>query len=321
MATANINITAAELHNTAVKYGEMLLTTVYKKAQEYLTHFLPIPGVQGSVILPSMDVNFEFGPYDANYKDTDPVEIGERVLEVFLGSAQKDLDFNKIALEVYGDMKIQGEEMKNTEIAKKVLFVMAARLGKALGLSIFNAERNPSGHKTKDLYNGYDSIAAAEVLKGTIAEGTNMHQFKEAITNVNAVKLLKEFYRSAPWELREMELEMFLDPEILEAYKEDFQTTHAGLIYNDKYDQTVLEGSAGKCKLVGLPSKSGSKFIQLAPRGVMVYGYGDKLPGEKIEVEKFSTFLTTFGAACRFGAEYRTLDKKWIRFGKLYEAA
>ena len=109
---------------------------------------------------------------------------------------------------------------------------------------------------------------------------------------------------------------MFVDPDILIAYEEDYLTTVGAARYTKLNKQYCTEPAvAGNCS----PGwKAGSDYIQISTKRNMLYGYGNGVEGEQIEVRRGdNAFKLQFILAMFFGTEFATIDKKELLVAKL----
>lgn len=318
--TPTINISSEELKKSAVQFKKQLLVMPVIGARRTLQHMTGRPGVRGRQVVGEMSGDAQFGPYSNSRKDTDRINIKPRTLETFLGSVVKDFDPNEVWQTIYGSLIAQGEGLKNVDIARAVLSFIAAKLGKNLNMSIWDAARDESGTTTKALFNGFDTITTKEITAGTIgtAQG-NYLKLTESITSANAVDVLKTIYRAASDELQEEKVKLFITRDIYNAYVDDYQQTVGSVFYNREFEKSFLEGSNGLCELVPLASKNGSKFIHMSPQSNMLYGYGNGI-GEKIEVDRFSSFVLTYAATLFFGVEFESVSKERLLVAELATA-
>ncbi|MBR6375831.1 MAG: hypothetical protein IKR91_06330 [Alloprevotella sp.] len=317
-----ISITPTELQKSAVQYLPQLLKMPIIAAQATLKHMTGRPGTRGRVVLGELDGDAEVGPYDPSRVDTADLTAKGRTLETYLGSVIKEFDPNSVWASVYGALTTQGEGLKDVNAAREVLSFLAAKLGKNLNKSIWNAVRNPNGTKTRDLFDGFDTITAAEISAGKISENKqNLFKFEEEITRDNAVDFLKQYYWASSDELQGQAVKMYIPFSVMHAYEECYQLTCGIVPYNNKYEKPILEGSNGLCELVPLSSKKGSQFLTLAPQSNLVYGYGDGLADEKISIEKYHAFFLQFVATMYFGVQFKTISPEMLNIGQLYKEA
>ena len=317
MLDVTINITTEELRKSAVQFKKQLLAMPVIGARRTLMHMTGRPGVRGRQVVGEMSGDAQFGPYSNSRKDTDQPKITPRTLETFLGSVIKDFDPNEVWQTVYGSLISQGEGLKNVDIARAVLSLLAAKLGKNLNMSIWDAVRNANGTTTKDLCNGFDTITGTEITAGNIAAAKgNYLLLSEAITSSNAVDVLKSIYRTASDELQEEKVKLYIPRYVYNAYVDDYQQTVGSVPYNTKFEKTFVEGSNDLCELVPLASKKNSKYIHMSTQSNMLYGYGNGL-GEKIEVDRFSSFVLTYAATLYFGVEFESISKERLLVAEL----
>lgn len=316
---ATITISDAELKKSATKYKQQLIITPIISASRTLQHMSGRPGIAGRLVVGQLSGDIELGPYNASRVDENGVTITPRVLETYLGSVVKRFDPNEAAKTIWGLLTAQGEGLKTADISQQVLTYFASRLGKSLGDCIWSAVRNDSGTKTKDLFDGFDTITKKEIdgNKISTAEG-NLYEFAEEITKTNAVEMLQSFYESASDELQDQETKLYLPVSVYNAYKKDYQVRFNGVPYNTSYEKVYLEGSNGKCELVPMSSKKGSPYLHLTTASNMLYGYGAGLSDENIAIEKHHEFLLSYVSTMYFGVQFESISKELLCVGKLH---
>lgn len=316
---ATITISDAELKKSATKYKQQLIITPIISASRTLQHMSGRPGIAGRLVVGQLSGDIELGPYNASRVDENGVSIAPRVLETYLGSVVKRFDPNDAAKTIWGLLTAQGEGLKTADISQQVLTYFASRLGKSLGDCIWSAVRDDSGTKTKDLFDGFDTITKKEIdgNKISTAEG-NLYEFGEAITKTNAVDMLQSFYESASDELQDQETKLYLPVSVYNAYKKDYQVRFNGVPYNTSYEKVYLEGSNGKCELVPMSSKKGSPYLHLTTASNMLYGYGAGLSDENIAIEKHHEFLLSYVSTMYFGVQFESISKELLCVGKLH---
>ena len=311
------NITDNELKQSAVKFRKDLLMMPAISAQATLDHMSLRPGVAGREVVGQLSGDIELGPYDPNRVDANGVAVTPRVLETFLGSVIKRFDVNEAGKTVYGELYAQGQALTNANIAKAVLVYLSAQLGKKLNQSIWGAKRAASGTKTSELFDGFDTITAAEIAAGNLSAAKGNYMTVDAITAANAVDTLKSIYRAASDELQGQPVKMFISRDIYNAYVDDYQATVGAVPYNTEFKKTFLEGSDGLCELVPLVSKKGSQYIHLTPKANMLVGYGAGLADENIRIEKFHEFLLSYVATMYFGVQFESISPERLMVAKI----
>lgn len=313
-----INISDAELQKSAVTYRKELLVMPVIAAEATLQHMTPRPGVAGREVLGQLSGGIELGPYDPQRYDDDGLDIKPRTLETYLGSVIKRFDLNSVAKTVYGSLTTQGEALTSLDLARQVLNYLSMQLGRNLNLHIWSAKRNDTGTKTKDLFDGFDTITQKEIAAGTIdtTEG-NFMQLSQAIDESNATDILMSIYESADDILQGVPTKMFVPVSVYRAYNKDYLASFGNVVYNTQFKKTYLEGTDNLCELVPLVSKKGSPFIHLTTKSNMIYGYGDGLDREKIAIEKHHEFLLSFVATMFFGCQFEAINKERLMVAKL----
>ena len=313
-----INISDAELQKSAVTYRKDLLVMPVIAAEATLQHMTPRPGVAGREVLGQLSGGIELGPYDPQRYDDDGLDIKPRTLETYLGSVIKRFDLNSVAKTVYGSLTTQGEALTSLDLARQVLNYLSMQLGRNLNLHIWNAKRNDTGTKTKDLFDGFDTITQKEIAAGTIdtTEG-NFMQLSQAIDESNATDILMSIYESADDILQGVPTKMFVPVSVYRAYNKDYLASFGNVVYNTQFKKTYLEGTDNLCELVPLVSKKGSPYIHLTTKSNMIYGFGDGLDSEKIAIEKHHEFLLSFVATMFFGCQFEAINKERLMVAKL----
>ena len=205
----------------------------------------------------------------------------------------------------------KGGKIEDEEIRKGILMKIMKTLLKKLNGNLFSAVRNDAGTKTKDLFNGFDTIAKKEITAGNIAAAKGNYKEIEPVTSSNAVDILKSVYRAASNELKNEETKLFIPRTVYDAYCDDYQVTVGAAPYNKAFDKTFLEGSQNMCELVPMVSKKGSDYFQLTTKSNMLYGYGNGVEKETIRVRECDNpFLLQFVAAMFFGVEYQYIGEE-----------
>ena len=313
-----INISDAELQKSAVTHRKDLLVMPVIAAEATLQHMTPRPGVAGREVLGQLSGGIELGPYDPQRYDDDGLDIKPRTLETYLGSVIKRFDLNSVAKTVYGSLTTQGDALASLDLAQQVLYYLSMQLGRNLNLHIWSAKRNDTGTKTKDLFDGFDTITQKEIAAGTIdtTEG-NFMQLSQAIDESNATDILMSIYESADDILQGVPTKMFVPVSVYRAYNKDYLASFGNVVYNTQFKKTYLEGTDNLCELVPLVSKKGSPFIHLTTKSNMIYGYGDGLDSEKIAIEKHHEFLLSFVATMFFGCQFEAINQERLMVAKL----
>ncbi len=314
-----LNISDAELKKSATTFQKELLMTPVLSCSDTLQHFTGRPGVAGREVIGQLTGNIELGPYNATRVDDTGVNITPRVLETYLGSVVKRFDPNEAAKTVWGETFAQGEELTRAALVLQVLTYLSAQLGKMIGAALWTADRDASGDKTKNLFDGFDTITKKEIDASSISTTQgNLHEFPEAFSDTNTVDLLMKFYEGAAPELQAVETKLYIPHSLYNAYNRDYATRFGSTPYNHEYSKTFLEGTQNLCELVPLASKKGSEYVHLSTKKNMLYGYGAGMADENIAIEKYHEFLISFVATMYFGVQFETIAKESLFVGKIH---
>ena len=320
MAAPDYNVPAnvAEvLQNTAKKYRQELLTMPVKALTPLLQHFQLRPGIRVSETVGELLADAEYGPYDEKYKSEAGIEVAPRVLEVFFGNVEFDFSPNSVYSTVWGSNITMGEALKNVPIALQVLSYVALKLGGNLGKHLFDAVRDASKHKSKDLFNGFDTIAAAEVAGGGLSAANGNYMEIPAITENNALEVIQSICESADELLMDLDLKLYVPRSVGWKFNKSCLLTLGAVPYNKEYKKTFVPGFEN-VEIVPLGCKAGSQYIQLSPRSNMLIGV-NQVPGSKetVEVNRFSSFTLTYAATTFFGTQYESINKEKLMVAKV----
>lgn len=314
-----LNISDADLKKSATTFQKELLITPVISCSDTLQHFTGRPGVAGREVIGQLTGNIELGPYNTTRIDDTGVKITPRVLETYLGSVVKRFDLNEAAKTVWGEAFAQGEELTKAALVLQVLIYLSAQLGKMIDTALWTAERNDSGDKTKDLFDGFDTITKKEIDATSISTTQgNLHEFPEAFSGTNTVDRLMDFYQAAAPELQAVETKLYIPYTVYNLYNRDYATRFGSTPYNHEYSKTFLEGTQNLCELVPLASKKGSEYVHLSTKKNMLYGYGAGMADENIAIEKYHEFLISFVATMYFGVQFETIAKESLFVGKIH---
>ncbi|WP_298663912.1 hypothetical protein [uncultured Barnesiella sp.] len=273
-----------------------------------------IPGVRGKLHVGTAASNAQFGPYKASKSSSSATEVKYRELETFFGNACEDFEPNSVITTLLGEgASFLGEGQKVAPSAKLVIATVAKSLGEALHNALFTAKRNESGDTTADLFNGFTTIADAEVEAGNIStEKGNLLKIPTGFSEADALDVAKSIERKAHPVLRATEKFLYCSPEFADAYNDAYMLTHGGIVYNKKFEQTIVEGSNNKTTLAPLTCLSGSSKFFLAPKSNMLYGYDNMSDAENIQVDRFKPWFLTLSAAMFFGVQFYSIDPRML---------
>jgi hypothetical protein len=317
-------VTSDSLNTAAQKYRKDLLIMAVIGLERTLAHMTLRTGIRYKETVGEINGPVELMPYTGLMDDADDnMVITGRDLETFLGQSIKLFDPNALVSSLYGAAVTKGDALKNVEINKAVLTLMISKISGGLSKSIFNAVRNAAGKTTATLYNGFDTITAAEILAGNITVAKkNRFDFAEAITSANAVDLLKAYYRAASDELKDEMAKMYISQTIYDAYCDDYQLTVGAAPYNKEFKKTFLEGSDNRCELVPLVGKKDTLYLHISTKGNMLVGVNQQGEEEQIEVRRGDNpFKLQFVTTMFFGTQFESVSPERLMVGKLASVA
>lgn len=310
------------LAKSAAKYRREILMMPVFALGEFLQHVSLRTGIRYSETVGEMSGSMELGPYSETRIDDDDVQIVGRTLYTYFGSVVKKFSPNKVYQSIYGNAITKGEGLKNVDITREVLNFLGKKVGNSLYWNMWNAVRNDNGTKTKDLFNGFDTITSKEITDGNIAVAKkNLLTLTEDIDATNAVDVLKTIWRSADPMLKREKCKLFVPPSVLDAYNDDYKATTGSIAYNTKFNQTFVEGSENKCEIVAIDNKAGSKYLHLTTKQNMLVGVNQTGEKETVAVEKHEAFVLQFIMTAFFGCQFESISPERMLAIKLKEAA
>jgi len=317
-----IKCTDQDFLTSARKFRKEFLRLPVLRVAEILKHFTIRPGIRFEEKIYDIDADMQFGPYDPKRTEEVGLDISPRTLKTFFGSVRREFDPNQFYKTVLGSAITKGEALKSVEVARLILSILSGKLGNHLARVIFSAKRDDAGTTTDKLFNGFDTITAAEIAGGGLsAEKNNLFTFSEAITKENAVELLKEFLRSMDDHLMEEgDLKLFMPYQVWYDYMDDYKLTTGAISYNQSYRQIHPEGFEN-VTFVPMAQKKGSEFLHLTTSSNMLVGVNQMGEEENIVVEKHDVVMLTFFATMFFGTEFESIAKERMLVGKLAAAA
>lgn len=173
------------------------------------------------------------------------------------------------------------EELRDTHLAKKLNgefvttdaydfpfrdFVLMHLLDKswefARKLGLFKGVHNPAGTTSADLYNGYLTILAADLVSGKIPAGnlaTGGGPNTSNTTMHNALLVRDKLITQLP-EYRDEPLVCLMAPENVTHFNTNYQEVFKTLPYNKEFKKTMLEG-LGNCQILPEIGMTGSDRI------------------------------------------------------------
>lgn len=310
----NISFSDEEYQKAAEKWRQQLLLLPMLSCKDSLRFMTGIPGIRNKEHVGTAKSNAQFGPYKADKNSSSTTEVKYRELETFFGNVCEDFEPNSVVTMLLGQKaSFLGEGQKTAPSAKLVIASVLKSLGESLHNVLFTAKRNAEGDTSADLFNGFITIADAEVEAGNIADGKgNLFKITTGFSEADALDVAKSIERKAHPVLRATEKFLYCSPEFADAYNDAYMLTHGGIVYNKKFEQAVVEGSNNKTTLAPLTCLAGSSKFFLAPKSNMLYGYDSLSDQERIQVDRFKPFMLTLSAAMFFGVQFYSIDPRML---------
>lgn len=318
---STIKCTDQDFLTSARLYRKDLLRRPVRRLDKYKDLFTVRSGIRYEEKVGTVDADLEFGPYNPKRTADLDVQHNFRKLRTYFGSVRREFDPNAYFKTVLGSAITKGDALKSTEITRLVLNIVSAKLGDSLARHLFDAVRNDAGDKTVDLFNGWDTIAAAEIKAGNIsAAKNNLFSFSEAIDSTNAVDAVKAFCRAADDFLLEQDsLNLILPRKIYQAYLDDYQATVGPISYNDSFKK-LHPDEFENITFRPIFQKKDSDILNLTTKSNMLIGVNQMGEEENVIVEKHDVVLLTFFATMFFGCEFESIDPERMLVGKLAAA-
>lgn len=310
----NISFSDEEYQKAAEKWRQQLLLLPMLSCKDSLRFMTGIPGIRNKEHVGTAKSNAQFGPYKADKNSSSTTEVKYRELETFFGNVCEDFEPNSVITMLLGqNASFLGEGQKTAPSAKLVIASVLKSLGESLHNVLFTAKRNAEGDTSADLFNGFITIADAEVTAENISESKgNLLKITTGFSEADALDVAKSIERKAHPVLRATEKFLYCSPEFADAYNDAYMLTHGGIVYNKKFEQAVVEGSNNKTTLAPLTCLAGSSKFFLAPKSNMLYGYDSLSDQERIQVDRFKPFMLTLSAAMFFGVQFYSIDPRML---------
>ena len=316
---------ATALVNSSAKYRkEVLAMPVAALLDKALKHMTLRRGVAGDETVGRAGNDAELRPYKTEKGATDKSRIIARTLTTYLGDVIEEFDPYQLFTTVYGEQFSDKTKRTEAEIVQALCLQMGKSIAKKLGAALFKASRNPQGTTTMTLFNGFETIAAAEITAGNITAANGNYMEVETITSSNVGYVLKAIYDGASEELQEADnLKMFLPKSIKKMY-DDWCLAHFGaVVYNTTYNKNRLHGTEeNPCELVALSGMKSSEYIFLSTKENMLVGCDQSgNPKEKIMIRVPDNPKVVQFFACMFwGVQFEQIEPEFLLVAKQVEA-
>lgn len=306
-------ITPELLRESAQKFQKQLLTMPFQVLQDQTAKFITVlPGVRNQITFGELDGDAQLAPWSKNNRAEAEYTIKGRTLVVYPGNCAKDFDPMPLLHSIYGESLAQGDQISKGDVARKLVSLFAAKIGKHINDVVFvGGVRNVEGHTTADLFDSFDTIILKEVTAEKIKASLGNYLKVGAIDATNATEKLKMIWRKCDKMLRGLgKVYMYLPPEVYEAYCDDYQARHGALPYNQSFEHTYLEGSRNRCEFAVLDNMAGSDYIKVSIKQNFLLGTDIFGQENHVNIGKYAPWVCTFEYASIYGEQIRTLSKE-----------
>lgn len=315
-----IKFTEEDFQKAAITFDKDLLKIPLFAISDTTKYMTMRTGIQGTELVGQETVKAQFAPYKANRKTDVDLELVLRPLTTYFGSLNADFDPNEAISTLLGHKASQAmaDGLTTTLTAREVLALIGKEAAEHFVYEIWRAKRNPAGTTTHDLFDGFDTISAADIESGELsAEKKNLLELDDYLTEDNAVATFKKILKAMDPKLRAQECFVYCSQDIADAYNENYLATHNGIPYNDKYEQAYVEGSNRRLTIVPLPGKTDSPFIHISTKKNMLVGVDQESDAENVRVKEYAPDTLTYMMRMFFGVQFKSVDSSQLLVVKL----
>jgi hypothetical protein len=305
--TISIN---ADLIAAGTKYKKELLAMPVAVLSDALPQMTVRTGIQGKIVGGLLSTDAELRPYRTAKDAVDNTAVTPEEWETFLGDVVKEFDPHAILGTLYSELTSKG--VKEYDFVKRIALEMSKKVGEKLYDNLFTAVRNGSGDHTHDLFNGFDTIAAAAIGAGTISAANKNYQdlTSTPITASNAGEVLKDAYRALIPVLRKQNVNLYLPIEVLWMYEDWYQAEYGTQPWNIGYEQKQLVGS--KCNIIPLDNMGGN-YAYFTLKENLNVGFDQQSDVETVRIRECDNPKTVqFFMKSYFGAGFETVQKEYF---------
>lgn len=321
MADVKVLISDEEVQkykDTCTQWSPVFLRLPIATANDVLKFFTPVTKLRGDKKMPSIYGKSQFSPFKKDKSSDAEVKIDWRTLTTRHANVIESfapVDYVDMPLGIASDYL--GEKLKKAPQTVLVMAELSASRGEPLAQAVITGKYNPDGDTSEDICDGIITIAEKEISAGNISvEKGNLYEMPK-LTMENACDEIKKFVFSMDPFLRKQSNFLFCAPEVVDMYNESYLTSHQSVSYNKEYDQPYVEGSAKKLTLVGLPQLAGTKIMFATQKKNLLYGTYLESDQSFVDIMRKNHYEMSMASDMWIGVDYRTLDKRVIKFIKL----
>lgn len=319
-----LNYELADYQTAARTYRPELLRLPILALSSALACMTLRPGVRYEEAVGTTSLDVELQPYKRNSIQEGNLDLAFRILKTQFGSVNLEFDPNASISTLMGHRAslASGDALSSTPQAHEVLALTPKAIGRKLLAALFKAKHDPSGKTTMDLFDGFDTITEKEIAAGAISgEKGNYLLLDAAPDKTNAVDLMQSILYNLSPELRAEKCYVYCPQWVYDAYCKAYKLETGAAAYNEKYDQTTVEGSDGNLVFVPMVGKAGSRFIHVCPKENMLVGCDQLSDTESVRVGNYSP--DTFMVMMRmfFGVQFESIDPRRFFCAEIPEAS
>jgi hypothetical protein len=309
------------LVKSGAKYRKEMLHMPLVKLEPFLQHVTVRPGIMGTETVGGIKSEAELRPYKTDKGATDTTTIVARTLTTYLGDLVEEVDPYQLFETVYNEsFDNQTRERTDAQIVKDMDLQIASTVSSKLGKALFKAKRNATGTKTMELFNGWDTIAAAEITAGNISADKGNYKEIDAITEANCGDILFSLYESAADELQDGEnLKLFVPKTVKNLYEKWCLANFGAAVYNTSYNKSILHGTdENPVQIVGTSYLKGSDYIYLTSKSNMLVGCNQLGEKEQVSVRvPDNPKVVQFYMSLYWGVEFQMIEPEYLMVGKV----
>jgi hypothetical protein len=312
-------MTLNALNNTAQKYRKELLMIPFLALREHVLQFMAFyPNIQWKEVIGQMLGNFELRPHDGQVNTQSGITINARELEVYVGDVITDEDPEALRKSILGQNLLNNAQPAKHPLEAQILAAIMAEVSKKLARTIWNASRNPAGTTTAELYNGFDTITAAEIAANNISTGNGNLISLGSITASNAMDKLTDLYYAADVTMREKNTVMFVPYGLYDLAQKQMRDDYGAANFNQSESWMYVLGSDKRCRIVPQIGKSGSGYIHMAEDKVFQVGTDIASDAPTILVKEIDNpWKARFVTKMAFGVQFASIQKEHLMVGTI----
>lgn len=321
---ARINFSTEDFAQSALTYRPELVRIPILSLQSALQYMTLRTGIRYEENIVALDTDVELQPYKANaIQDTD-TDVIVRKLHTYFGSCNKEFEPNAVISTILGHKAAEAaaDGLAQTVSAQEVLALIAKKIGRKLLNAMWSAKVRENGKTTFDLFNGFDTITDKEIADGNISQAKGNYLMLSAVPgDLNAYALTREIVDAMSDELRSEEAYLFCSHQFYQAYCRSYKLETGMAPYNDKFEQTFVEGSNGNLKLVPLAGKKDSKYLHITTKANMLVGCDQESDLENVRVKDYRPDTVTFMLRMFFGVQFESIAPERLLVAEIPAAA